>query len=210
MQTTRWEILQLLKEKGQCTVEEFAREIKLAPISVRYHLNSLEGENLVKANQVRRQIGRPHYAYTLTNKAQDLFPEKYHILIDMLLAGFKNILGEEQVSELLRSIAREIASKYEKQLEGKSLEKKLELMVQLLGEEGYTISWVKSGKDYIVQEHVCPFYQVSKKHPEVCQIDLKLLQALLKTNVKRKSCILKGDNTCTYKVVMTRTAKETA
>lgn len=202
--------MRILKERGQCTVDELARDLKLAPISVRYHLNSLEGESLVKANPVRRQIGRPHYAYTLTNKAQDLFPEKYHVLIDWLLAGFKNMLGEEQVNELLRSIAQEVASKYEKKLEGKSLQKKLKVMVELLGEEGYVISWAKEGKDYVLQEQVCPYYHVSKKHPEVCQIDLKLLQALLKTDVKRKSCILKGDNACTYKVAAAAAAAKGA
>ena len=61
MQTTRQEILEILKEERQATVEDLATRLGLTPMTIRHHLNVLQAQNLVEASKVRRsqRVGRP-------------------------------------------------------------------------------------------------------------------------------------------------------
>jgi predicted ArsR family transcriptional regulator len=71
MQSTRQEILAILKEERQATVEDLAERLELTPMTIRHHLNVLQAQNLVVASKVRRskKVGRPRLVYTLTDAA---------------------------------------------------------------------------------------------------------------------------------------------
>ena len=77
MQSTRQEILEILKEDKQATVEDLAERLQLTPMTIRHHLNVLQAQNLVTTATVRRsqKVGRPRLVYTLTAAADDLFPQ---------------------------------------------------------------------------------------------------------------------------------------
>jgi DeoR family suf operon transcriptional repressor len=61
MQSTRQEILSILREQRQATVDELAESLELTPMTIRHHLNVLQAQNLVVASKVRRskRVGRP-------------------------------------------------------------------------------------------------------------------------------------------------------
>ena len=67
MHSTKTEILALLKRTDGATVDEIASSLGLAPMTVRQHLTALERDCLVRAEEVRRPTGRPHYRYRLTD-----------------------------------------------------------------------------------------------------------------------------------------------
>jgi predicted ArsR family transcriptional regulator len=79
MQSTRQEILEILKKEGQATVEDLAERLELTPMTIRHHLNVLQAQSLVVAAEVRRSktVGRPRLVYTLTEAADQLFPQGY-------------------------------------------------------------------------------------------------------------------------------------
>ena len=54
MQSTRQEILEILKEDREATVEDLASRLELTPMTIRHHLNVLQAQNLVVAPTVRR------------------------------------------------------------------------------------------------------------------------------------------------------------
>ena len=79
MQSTRQEILEILKEERQATVEDLAQRLELTPMTIRHHLNVLQAQGLIEAAKVRRsqKVGRPRLVYTLTEAADDHFPQSY-------------------------------------------------------------------------------------------------------------------------------------
>jgi DeoR family transcriptional regulator, suf operon transcriptional repressor len=199
-QDTRWDILQQLRERGQASVQELSKALGMSPVSIHYHLNVLQRERLVETQSVRRSVGRPHNVYSLLDSARELFPQSYHRLADRLLDELKSRLGEHEISELFARIASEIAAEHSSALEGKPLDQKVAVLIELLGEEGFLARVEKTGGQLRLMQYGCPYYYVVERHPEVCDLDLNLISATLLAPVEREGCVLKGDGVCTFLV----------
>jgi predicted ArsR family transcriptional regulator len=85
-------------------------------------------------------------------------------------------------------------------LAGKSLEEKIGLVVDLLGEEGFMAAWKVAGERYQLTEYNCPYLQIGQRHPEVCRIDHTLISQALAVPVERNTCLLEGDEHCTFTI----------
>ncbi len=200
MQASRWEILQRLKEQGEATVDELAQLLSLAPITIRHHLAILERDGLIANRRERGSVGRPYYVYSLTQAAEELFPKKYHVLADRLLAEVKAIATEDQINAMFTRIAESISADYAANPQTGSLEERLAALVAALGEEGFLVQWTRMGDEYELREYSCPYYYVRQHHPEVCRLDLQVITNLLNVGVERKSCVINGDEFCTYRI----------
>jgi predicted ArsR family transcriptional regulator len=199
-QDTRWDILQQLRERGQASVQDLSKALGMSTVSIHYHLNVLQREGLVETQAVRRSVGRPHNVYSLSDSARELFPQSYHRLADRLLDELKSHLSEHEISELFVRIAGEIAAEHSSALEGKTLDQKVAVLVELLGEEGFLARVEKAGGQLRLTQYGCPYYYVVERHPEVCELDLNLISATLLAPVEREGCVLNGDGVCTFLV----------
>jgi predicted ArsR family transcriptional regulator len=200
IQDTRWGILQHLRANGQASVHELSQVLGMSPVSLHYHLNVLQREGLVEPQAVRRSIGRPHHVYSLRDSARELFPQSYHRLADRLLDELKARLSEQEISDLFVQIAKDIAAGHSPALEGKTLEQKAQVLVDLLGEEGFLARVERVGGQLKLTQYGCPYYYVVERHPEVCQLDLNLIRETLLASVEREGCVLHGDDVCTFVV----------
>ena len=203
MQSTRWEIIHYLKKRGQASVKELAEATGLTPMTIRHHLTILESEGLVTSQKERCGVGRPRNVYCLTDKARDLFPQRYHELAARLLEGLKKSGAGEQVEQVLKAMASEMARDYVAEVQGKSFEERLDILVEILRREGFLASWEKDEETYVLTEYSCPYYLIGQDHPEICQVDRQIISTILARPVKRRTCMLYGDNTCTFDVVET-------
>src|SRR4030042_1178172 len=134
MQTTKSQILGLLKRSGGSTVEELASALGLARMTVRQHLATLERDDLVTAREVRRATGRPHFLYTLTDKGEETFPKRYDRLADMIIdevallesSEIEGLSPTEKKDLLFRKLAHRMAQQYAPRAEGTSLGERVE------------------------------------------------------------------------------------
>lgn len=78
------------------------------------------------------------------------------------------------------------------------MDERLDMIKRFLSEEGFLIEWKKSSEGYEIREISCPYHHIGRGHPEICSIDQSVLSNLLEIPVTRISCILRGDNHCTY------------
>jgi predicted ArsR family transcriptional regulator len=200
MQETRQQILTILKEKGQATVDVLAVSLALTPITVRHHLSILLGEGYLSAQQVRRKVGRPHYVYSLTDKASDLFPQSYHLLTERLLDELKTMVGQEGTQVLLARLADKLAASISPQLGNGTLEERLDQAAHLLVAEGFLARWEKTPDGYLFYELNCPYRRVIARHPEVCAMDQRFLSSVLRISVEKIDCIVAGGERCSYRV----------
>jgi predicted ArsR family transcriptional regulator len=181
MQSTRQEILEILKEEGQATVEDLAQRLELTPMTIRHHLNVLQAQSMVEASQVRRsqQVGRPRLVYTLTESAQELFPQNYGNLALHLVREVKDVLGREETEAVFRRIAARVAQEAPSPRQGQDFEERLAEVVEFLGERGFIAHWEKSERGYVLTNINCPYRQVTREHGEVCIMDQELIAQLL-------------------------------
>src|SRR5215210_2550328 len=98
--SSRQEILKLLRHRGELTAEDLAREVGITSVAVRQHLHILEASGLIATATERRPIGRPRRVYSLTERADDLFPSSYHLLANIILEQLQQREGSGGVMEV--------------------------------------------------------------------------------------------------------------
>ena len=92
------------------------------------------------------------------------------------------------------------------EFEDLAFEDRLSYLVELLGEEGFLARWEKEDGEYRLIEYSCPYISLGQEHTEICTFDKDLIIAILDTEVKQHSCMLRGDKCCQFS--FTPAAKE--
>jgi DeoR family suf operon transcriptional repressor len=200
MTSTRDRIIQTLLHHPRSTINELAEAVGINPISVRHHLNNLERDALVAADEERHGVGRPRLVYFLTENGLEKFPTRYLRLTTRILTKMKDKFSQPMISEMFREVAASIADEHAAELKGLNMEERLNVMKELLAEEGFVIEWEKRGAEYHIHEITCPYLQVGQNHPEVCNVDQTLISKMLAVPANKIQCILSGAAHCTYVV----------
>ncbi len=200
MKSTKDRILDALHRKPKIAINELAEAVGINAISVRHHLTNLTAEGLIKADEERHGVGRPRLVYSLTLDGMERFPTKYLRLTSKLLAQIKESMPAPEVTKLFSQVAEDMSKEYSEQMQGLSMEERLDFVKDMLAREGFTVEWEKKGKDYQIHEISCPYYQIGISHPEVCAIDQTLISKMLALPAKKVQCILDGGAHCTYVV----------
>jgi predicted ArsR family transcriptional regulator len=201
MQSTRQQILQILKERTQATVEQLSEELELTPVTVRHHLDVLRGEGLVDAPVAlhRSGPGRPQYAYALTEAAGDYFPKNYHKLADLLFEEIRGKVTPTEMERMMDKVADRLAAQAPPPALKQSPRKALEAAVRFLNEQGYVARWEKTADGrYVLHTCNCPYEQVAQAHPEVCSMDKKFVHQVFELPLERMSHMASGDDSCSY------------
>lgn len=203
MQNTRQEILNILKEEKQVTVEDLAGRLRLTPMTIRHHLNVLQAQNLVAASKVRHlhKVGRPRLMYALTEAADELFPQGYDDLALHLLSEVKDTLGAEETRSILERIATRVAGEAPSPVAGQSFAERLEQICNFMNSRGFLFRWEKTDEGYVISNANCPYRQVVLQHGELCLMDSFLLERLLGVRPRPLSSVRDGDAACTALLV---------
>ncbi len=201
MADTRQDILRILRERGQADVNELSAALGLSPVTVHYHINVLQRDGLLEVQSLRQGVGRPKNVFALRDSAFERFPQSYHRLSDRLLEMLKSRLTEADIQQLFERIGQDIAAEHAAALQDKPLEEKIATLISLLGEEGFMSRLDKlDNGQFVLTQYNCPYQYVVARHPEVCELDLQLMNSALGTPVQRHTCVVQGDAVCTFHI----------
>ncbi|MEZ4610931.1 MAG: hypothetical protein R2838_11935 [Caldilineaceae bacterium] len=77
---------------------ELAEQLEMAPVSVRHHLDILQGDNLICVDRLERKgnVGRPRQVYALTDDANGISGQLCG-LAGHLVRQMKQVLPEAEV-----------------------------------------------------------------------------------------------------------------
>lgn len=200
--STRQRVLHTLLKNHRCTIIELAEAVDINPISVRHHISKLQIEGLVVSEEEKHGVGRPRQVFFLTEAGLEAFPTRYLRLTIRLLEQLKENLPQKMVDNLFSQMASDLVDEYTQtaNLNGLSIEQRLDLVGELLKEEGFELEWEKKDNQYYIREINCPYLHVGQTHPEICLIDQTLISRVLDLPTEKVKCILDGDKQCTYVV----------
>lgn len=211
MQQTRQHILEILRERGEATVDELVKALhtrikhNITGVTVRHHLDVLRSEELVTEPKVRRSgaPGRPQYVYALTDKARAQFPNNYHHLLQHLFQQLKARLDESQVNVLLEGVADQMAAESGlPELGVIPITARLDHVVNYLNAHGYQASWESVPEGYILRTRNCPYHHLTDEHRELCAMDMRLISGLLGIVPRNIGRISESDESCAYLIPM--------
>ncbi len=197
--TTRRQILDLLRTRGSLTAKQIAEELGITSMGVHRHLVALEREALAQAHLVRRPMGRPTYAYTLTERAQEqLFPKNYQTLATQLLDAVHETQGDRGVSDVFAARMEQLMQQYRPRMQGKDLAARVKELAKIQDEAGYMAIWLRTEDGYILKEQNCAIYRVACRFQQACQFEIELFRRLLDADITRIEHQVKGERFCTY------------
>jgi predicted ArsR family transcriptional regulator len=120
--------------------------------------------------------------------------------MNRILDHLKATLPQQSIRNLFSDIANQMASDLSHKGKNLNLEEKLSLLKETLIEEGFTLDWEKQGDNYIIREVNCPYFHISRTHPEVCLLDQTFISTVLSIPAEKVKCILNGDAGCAYTI----------
>src|SRR3989304_1249816 len=189
VESTRTKVVEILR-RGESTIDELTQVLDLAPATVRRHLDILQRDGFVGVRPVRRETGRPHYVFSLTDLAEDLLPHHFLRLTRRLL--------EAGAPPLFERLAEGLARTYGSRVSGVSLAERLDQAVAALAEEGLTFEVVpKDEGAYLLLGSECPCRLVTDGPAGPRRHDEGLLSRLLDADVRPAPDLAEG---CAYLV----------
>jgi predicted ArsR family transcriptional regulator len=210
VQATRQEILDYLRRHTQATVKELGEHLGLTSTGIRQHLTVLERDGLVEAREERGHVGRPALSYRLTGAGDALYPKKYDALANALIEEARTVLGPETLQRLMKKVAARFAEPYMARVEGKTTTERVEEVGRILQERGCLADCTTHGDDFLISQHTCPFPNVAQRNSAVCALDVEFVRRLVGTDARLVTSLLRGDNSCTYRVKAAEPAPEAA
>jgi predicted ArsR family transcriptional regulator len=206
MQTTKQQILTLLKRAGCTTIDEAAGALSIASMTARQHLIGLEKDGLVQAERVRGAKGRPHFLYSLTPKGDEMFPRRYDLFAQALLQEVGDVNPEELAglspderrSLLIQRSADRIADRFRYQVEGRSLEERVSSVTDVLHLIGGFAEWYRNDDAYEIRDYNCVFARVVPEPESGCEWHVRLLTRLLQRPVRHELMVTGRAQCCRY------------
>lgn len=162
MHTTKTDILAHLKRSDGATVDGIASSLNLAPMTVRQHLTGLERDGVVRAQEVRRATGRPHFKYQLTENGHRRLSDGYDRLLSLLVeqvgvteANGHGPLGRREA--LFRSAAMALAERMAPELRHLPLGEQVERAVAVLTRHGGFAEYHQEDDSFEVRDFGCVY-----------------------------------------------------
>jgi predicted ArsR family transcriptional regulator len=221
MKPTRQRILDYLASRSSATAIELSHGLQVTPSDVRHHLGFLvhEGAILPTGERPIQGRGRPAQRYRLASQERQ---GKFDLLASALLGESLSGLSPAGQEAFLRHVAARLAGTSPQpvlgeaqgelrapveepsfRLQPSSLSARLVRAVQRLSELGYPSRWeARAEAPRLILER-CPYAALLPQHPELRQLEVYLIEALLGvpvTEVTRHELGALGETYCVFVV----------
>jgi predicted ArsR family transcriptional regulator len=204
LQQTRRHILDILREKGEATVDEIVEALEhrrgkdITSVTVRHHINLLLQDELIKLPQLRRRSspGRPQHVYALTEKAKECFPSNYENLAIELLSQLQCSLAPSVVNVIVEGVADRMAESLN--LDTMGFESRVSIAVEYLNQHGYDAFVETCQEGYLLHTRNCPYHRLAQTTQALCDMDFRLVASLVGVVPRLVSRMSNGGATCSY------------
>ncbi|HMK12332.1 MAG TPA: hypothetical protein VK461_12160, partial [Acidimicrobiales bacterium] len=161
-------------------------------------------EGLAEATERPRptgQRGRPQLEYTVTDKADGLFPKAYGELTNELLgyvadadSGLVDTLFERRRDERVRNATQRLAR-------CRGLKAQVGELTRILDDDGYLATWESIPGGYRIVEHNCAIWAVAQRYGQACTSEIDFIRTVLPdANVERVQHMVAGAPHCAYEL----------
>jgi predicted ArsR family transcriptional regulator len=198
MTTARQRILSYITEQQRSTVEELSKVFRVTPANIRHHLSILVSQGAIKIIGQKTHLGkgRPTQIYSASQQSDRNNLEQ---LSDTLLTILFEASSAAEMNSYLRDVANQMANR--NIIDRHNPTRQLYSTIRALNRMSYQAHWeAHVDTPHIMLGH-CPYLCILDRHPEMCQLDVYLLQELLDAPVQQIEKLAlddKGIPECTF------------
>jgi predicted ArsR family transcriptional regulator len=177
MITVRQKILVHLKKTRAASAREIARALNMSAPNVRHHLGILVSDGRLEVSSVNQRggRGRPEKIYSLSQSALgDNIAALANALLTEAGANLRQGAGHGLKIENLANRLLDLT-----QFNNLPIPKRLALLIEKINEMHYQAHWEAGAEGPRVILGRCPYAKVIDAHPELCKMDIALLEKAL-------------------------------
>ena len=200
MPNARQKILNYIREQHLCTVEELSRVFRVTPADIRHHLSILSEQGSVKVigQKALKHKGRPSQVYVSCQQSERNNLDRLSDALLVELISHKNTVEtRRQITEIARHISTEFKTDYINPT------RRLYSAIYSLNHMNYQAHWEAHVDHPRIMLGHCPYQAILAGHPELCLMDMALLENLLGTPVRlieRHKLDIRGLPQCVFLV----------
>ncbi|MFQ5943334.1 MAG: helix-turn-helix transcriptional regulator [Anaerolineales bacterium] len=191
---SRQRILEHLKKSGQASVAELSQTLTLTSVTIRHHLAALRSEGLVAepVSRHRPGPGRPEMVYQIASAADELMPRNYGELCRCLIQAVES----RQTSDL-EGVLAEMGSSLGASANAVG---NTAVVRSYLEDRGYFPSVEKDEGTIILKLANCPYLELARSAPSLCEFDRALIGALFGREVEVAGLIVNQEPVCAFHI----------
>lgn len=208
METTREQVLRLVRANRQATVAQLADALSLSHHAVRRHLDGLRADGLIDARLERHGVGRPSLVFFATERGEDVAGKGYFQLLSRLFrrldkmgsAEVGGASGRDVLERAFAGLAFEVADDHKDEVRGRTLDERVVEASQALKAEGIVDGWEKAGEVFRLVNGDCPYLRLAEMTDAPCRSDRQSIELLVGAPVDQLRRIADGEPICEYVV----------
>jgi predicted ArsR family transcriptional regulator len=181
-------IIETLKLSGGMPISELIRRTGTSYMTAKTHCDELaEAGYLTRTRMPRTAVGRPEIFYSLSSKADALFPQAGIGLTLDLLDELRTMQGENAPERLLFQYFSKLGARLEKSISKlPSTAEKARKLASLREKDGYVSRCeTEPGQPIRIVEHHNPLQRVFERFPRAATMEQRMMEQVLATRVIR-------------------------
>lgn len=194
-----WQVIEYIKRNGSATIKDLEDLLGVTTNAVRQHLQSLQADGYIERRQVNAGVGRPHHAYMISDKANELFACHCDDLALTLLEEVFALEGVERAELLLGRVGDRLAKRYASSVRGEMLLDRVEQLAETLQQRGVLTGVdVRDENVIVLHAYNCPYHELAQEHRSICDMDEKVMRKVLGSDVNLSACMMDGHRGCSF------------
>jgi predicted ArsR family transcriptional regulator len=207
VETTREQVLRLVRGHREITTGQIAGTLGLSHAAVRRHLDGLRADGFVDARLERHGVGRPSLVFFPTERGEEGAGRRYLQLLTRLFRRLDGMdettvagrSGREVLDEALADVAFEVAAAHESEVVGRTLAERVQRASRALKEEGIVDGWRPDGESaFRLVNGECPYIRIAEITDAPCRSDRQSIELLVGAHVDQIRRIAEGSPVCEY------------
>ena len=193
-------IVDHLRRRGGCTIQELEELAGVTPTAIRLRLKRLMDQGLVvREAKVRAGRGRPIHQYSLSKAGERSSGNNYGDLAEILWAELRAVKDPEVRRGMLQRIVDRLKDNYLPQISGDDLKSRMESLVGLMAERKVPFEIQEDEQGLPVLAALsCPYPDLAEQDRAICAMEKMLFSDLLGDGLRLSGCRLDGDQCCTF------------
>ncbi|MCL4341638.1 MAG: transcriptional regulator [Candidatus Thermoplasmatota archaeon] len=196
---TETQIILILKEKGDRSLQQLSDELKISKMGVLNHVKRLEEQGLIRRIQKKGKVGRPFYLFNVTENSKENLASSSSWMLSGLIKYLKETGNGDLVEHFLNERYDQTRLEYEKRMSHIQPDKRLQELVRIRQEENYyPLLKTSSSGTFELQEFNCPIYQISRHFGVACGLETRLFSSVLDMDVESTHRQVDGHGVCRF------------